>query len=56
MTDVVVKCFAEEVGAWDWGGVSIFLIHSGCFTSRLDGISAKVAHFDSVGNDLFHFV
>ena len=56
MTNVVVECFAKMVRMGCWCGVSIFLVHGGCFASGFDWVSTNVAYFDSVGNYLLHFV
>ena len=56
MANVIVECFAKMVWTGDWCGVSVLFVHCCCFTSGLDRVSTNVADFDSVGNDLLHFV
>ena len=56
MADVVVESFAKVVWTQDGCGVSVFLVHGCCFPSGFDGVSADIADFYGVGNDLLHFV
>ncbi len=56
MTNVVVEGISKIIRTWDWCGVSVFLVHSCCLASGFDWVSAKVADFDGIVNDLLYFV
>ncbi len=56
MTNVVVKGLSKVIWTWNWCGVSVFLVHGCCFASGFDWVSAEVADFDGIGNDLLDFV